>query len=109
MRHSSSHTLGGSLPATIFDTILPVIKADGLGAACNPLTRCCLVAITVPGAGQPLANQVAAALRPPPRHIPLLKQSEAILSNFLTGLRWIAAQEVNLQPFINTIVTGQQQ
>ncbi len=99
---------GGIPPRYYFDTILPVIKANGLGAACNPLTRICLAAITVPGAGQPSAVQVAAPC-PPPRHIPLLEQSEAILSNFLMGLHWIVMPEVNLQPLINTIVAGQQQ
>jgi hypothetical protein len=99
---------GGIPPRYYFDTILPVIKANGLGAACDSLTHFCLAAIMVPGTGQPLAVQVAAPC-PPPRHIPLLEQSEAIFSNFLTGLCQIAAPEVNLQPLINTIVAGQQQ
>jgi hypothetical protein len=50
-----------------------------------------------------------AALLPPSRHIPLLKQAKAILALHLTGLHPIAAPEVNLQPLINTIIAGQQQ
>jgi hypothetical protein len=96
---------GGIPPCYYFDTILPVIKADGLGVACNSLTHFCLAAIRVHSAGQKLAVQVAAP-RPPPWHIPLLKQLVAILSNFLMGLGWIAAPDVNLQPLINTIVVG---
>jgi hypothetical protein len=55
---------GGIPPRYYFDTILPVIEADGLGAACDPLTRFCLAAITVPGAGQPSAVQVATPCPP---------------------------------------------
>jgi hypothetical protein len=99
---------GGVPPGYYLDTILPVIKADGMGAACDPLTQFCLAAITTPGAGLSSAVQVAAH-SPPTRHIPLLQQAEATLSSFLLGLRRIAVPEVNLQPLINTITAGQEQ
>jgi hypothetical protein len=99
---------GGVPPQYYFDMILPVIEADGLAAACELLTCFCLAAITIPEKGQPPMVQVGAP-RPMVRHVPLHKQAEAILSGFLTGLRHIAAPEVNLQPLINMIMAGQEQ
>jgi hypothetical protein len=99
---------GGIPPQYYFETILPVIKADGMAATCEPLTRFCLAVITTPGQGQVLAVQIAALL-PPSHHAPLLEQAEKFLALHLMGLRHIPAPEVNLQPLINTIIAGQQQ
>jgi hypothetical protein len=99
---------GGIAPRYYFETILPVIKADGMAATCEPLMRFCLAAVTTPGQGQVSAVQIAALL-PPGCHIPLLEQTKAILALHLMGLRRADAPEVKLQPLINTIIAGQQQ
>jgi hypothetical protein len=86
--------------------ILPLIEADGMAVACEPLTRFYLAAITTQAdAGSPVTID---ALRPPGRHVPLLEQASQILATHLTGLRRMTAPEVNLQPLINTIVAGQE-
>jgi len=78
-----------------------------MAVACEPLTRFCLAAVTAHvGEGSPITID---APRPPGRHVPLLEQASHILSTHLTGLRRMAAPEVNLQPLINTIVAGQEQ
>ncbi len=100
--------VGGIAPRYYFETILPVIKANGMAATCEPLTHFCLAVITTPGQGQVLAVQIAALL-PPSRHVPLLKQAKGILVSHLTGLCRIVVPVVNLQPLINTIIVGQQQ
>jgi hypothetical protein len=79
-----------------------------MAATCELLMRFCLAAITTPGQGQVSAEQIAALL-PPSRHAPLLKQAKGILASHLTGLHRVAAPEVNLQSLINTIIAGQQQ
>jgi hypothetical protein len=97
---------GGLPPRYYFDTIYPLIEADGMAAACEPLTRFCLAAITVhKNGGSPLTIE---APRSPGRHVPLLEQAAQILSTHLPGLRRMAAPEVNLQPLINTILAGQE-
>lgn len=99
---------GGITPRYYFDTILPVIEADGMADTCTPLTRFCQVAITTGGPNETSLIRVDAPV-PPRRHVPLLAQAEAILTHHLPGLRRVAQPEVNLQPLINTIVAGQQQ
>jgi hypothetical protein len=98
----------GIAPRYCFKTILPIIKADGMAATCEPLMRFCLAAITTPGQGQVLAVQIPALL-PPSHHVPLLEQAKGILALHLMGLCRVAMPEVNLQPLINTIIAGQQQ
>jgi hypothetical protein len=99
---------GGITPRYYFETILPVIKANGMAATCEPLTRFCLAAITTPGQGQVSVVHIAALL-PPSRQDPLLEQAKRIFALHLTGLCRVAVPEVNLQPLINTIIAGQQQ
>ena len=77
-----------------------------MAGTCDPLTRFCLVVITV-GPGQVSAVRIAAPA-PPGWHVPLLEQAVIVLSTHLTGLHRVALPEVNLQPLINTIVAGQQ-
>jgi hypothetical protein len=98
---------GGIPPRYYFDTILPLIEADGMAVACEPLTRFCLAAITTQADAESLVT--IDAPRPPGRYAPLLGQASQILATHLTGLRRLAAPEVNLQPLINTIVAGQEQ
>jgi hypothetical protein len=98
---------GGVPPRYYFETILPVIEADGMAVTCKPLTCFCLAAITG-GPGHVSAVQIAAPA-PPGWHIPLLEQSATVLATHLSGLHCVASPEVNLQLLINTIVAGQQQ
>ena len=54
---------GGIAPRYYFDTILPLIEADGMAVACEPLTRFCLAAVTAHvGEGSPITID---APRPP--------------------------------------------
>ena len=75
---------------------------------CEPLTHFCQVAITTAGPNETSLLKVDTPVAPQ-RHVPLLAQAEAILTHHLPGLRREAQADVNLQPLINTIVTGQQQ
>ncbi|KAL3816142.1 hypothetical protein ACHAXA_001629 [Cyclostephanos tholiformis] len=96
----------GITPRYYFDTILPLIEADGMAGACEPLTRFCLAAITIlAGTGSPVTID---SPRPPGRHVPLLEQASQLLAAHLTGLRRTTAPEVNLQPLINMIMAGQE-
>ncbi len=58
-------------PRYYFETILPVIEADGMSQTCMPLTHFCQVAITPPAVNDVLPLQVVAPA-PPFHHIPLL-------------------------------------
>jgi hypothetical protein len=63
---------GGIPPRYYCDTILPLIEDDGLAAACEPLTRFCLAAVTAHVGDDSLIT--IAAPRPPGRHVPLLNK-----------------------------------
>ncbi len=75
----------GVTPRYYFETMLPVIEADGMGQTCMPLTHFCQVAITRPAAGAASTIQVIAPLAPA-RHVPLLTQASAILHHHLPAL-----------------------
>ncbi len=77
---------GGVTPRYFVETILPVIKTDGMAATCEPLTHFCVAALTTPGQGQAPMVEIK-PLAPPVRHIPLFAQAEALLVDHLTGLR----------------------
>lgn len=99
----------GVTPRYYFETILPVIEADGMGHTCMPLTCFCQVAITRSALN---ANSILQVVPPvaPPRHVPLLTQASTILHHHLPALRGSnVGGGVNLQPLVNTIVAGQQQ
>ncbi len=99
----------GVTPRYYFETILPVIEADGMGQTCMPLTHFCQVAITRPAANATSTIQVIAPVAPA-RHVPLLVQASAILHHHLPALNaGGAGGGVNLQPLVNTIIAGQQQ
>jgi hypothetical protein len=100
----------GVTPRYYFETILPVIDADGMGQTCMPLTFFCQVAITQPAANTNSILQVVPPVAPP-RHVPLLTQATTnILHHHLPALSsGVAGGGVNLQPLVNTIVAGQQQ
>jgi hypothetical protein len=83
---------GGVTPCYFVETILPMIKMDGMAAACEPLTRFCLAALTTPGQGQAPTLKIE-PLAPPGRHVPLFAQAEALLVDHLTGLRRVAVPE----------------
>jgi hypothetical protein len=55
---------GGVTPWYYFDTILPVIKADGMANTCKPLTHFCLVAITTAGPHKTSLLQVDTPVSP---------------------------------------------
>jgi hypothetical protein len=76
---------GGVTPRYFVETILPLIKTDGMAATCEPLTHFCLAALTTPGQGQAPTVEIE-PLAPPGRHVPLFAQAEALLVNHLTGL-----------------------
>ena len=98
----------GVTPRYYFETILPVIEADGMGQTCMPLTYFCQVAITATAANPFSIVQVVAPIAPP-RHVPLLVQASAILHHHLPALHSGVGGNINLQPLVNTIVASQQQ
>ena len=98
----------GVTPRYYVETILPVTKAKGMATTCELLTQFCLVALTTPGQGQAPMVEID-PLTPLGCHVSLLKQVDALLVDHLTGLKQVGALEVNLQPLINTILSGQQQ
>ena len=99
----------GVTPRYYFETILPVIEADGMGPTCMPLTHFCQVAVTttVPGGSSPVEVQEPTS---PGRHVPLVTQAIEMLHHHLPALRTGggAVPNVDLQPLVNTIIAGQQ-
>ncbi len=77
---------GGVTPHYFVETILPVIKTDGMAATCEPLTHFCVAVLTTPGQGQAPTVEIE-PLAPPGRHVPLFAQAEALLVDHLTGLQ----------------------
>lgn len=98
----------GVTPRYYFETILPVIEADGMGPTCMPLTYFCQMAITTAAAGGVSPIQVVAPI-PPSRHVPLLTQAIEMLHHLLPALGTGGSKNIDLQPLVNTIVAGQQQ
>ena len=94
--------LEGITPHYYFETILPVIEADGLAVDCAPLTRFCQMAITRQTAnGAPLL-EVATPIAPR-RHVPLLTQAHGLLAHHLPALLTPSGAPVNLQSIVDTI------
>ncbi len=98
----------GISPRYYFDTILPVIEADGMGPTCMPLTYFCQMAITTTMAGGVSPIQVVEPT-PPGRHAPLINQAIAMLHHHLPSLVTGGGRNIELQPLVDTIVAGQQQ
>ena len=74
--------LEGVTPRYYFETILPVMEADGLAADCAPLTRFCQIAITRHLMNGNSMLEVNSPV-PPHWHIALLTQAHGILSYHL--------------------------
>ena len=98
----------GVRPRYYFETILPVIEADGMGHTCMPLTYFCQMALTVTAGGGAPPVQVAAP-NVPARHVPLLIQAASMLHHHLPALSAGGGAPIDLQPLVNTITAGQQQ
>ncbi len=90
---------GGITPRYYFDTILPLIEADGMAVTCEPLTRFCLAAITIQADVE--SPVTIDAPRPLGHHVPLLKQAAQTLSAHLTGAMSVAGQEQRQQEQAN--------
>ena len=98
----------GVTPRYYFETIHPVIAADGMEQTCMPLTHFCQVAFTVAVAGGSSPIEVVAPATPA-RHVPLLSQAAALLHHHLPALGAGNGGGLNLTPLINTIAAGHQQ
>ena len=98
----------GVTPRYYFETILPVIEADGLGQTCMPLTQFCQMVFTMTAAGGLSPIQVVEPT-PPGRHVPLFTQAMELLHHHLPALGPGGVKNFDLQPLVNTIVAGQQQ
>ena len=97
----------GVTPRYYFETIHPVIAADGMEATCMPLTHFCQVALTRAAAGGTSPVEVVTP-NSPSRHVPLLSQAASLLHHHLPALS-TGGGGINLTPLVNTIVAGQQQ
>ncbi|KAL3815966.1 hypothetical protein ACHAXA_008925 [Cyclostephanos tholiformis] len=98
----------GVPPRYYFNTILPLIEADGMGQTCLPLTTFCQIAFTRSSPGGISHIQIVEPT-PPGRHVPLLRQAVEMLHHHLPALVAKGGQPFDLQPLVNTIVAGQHQ
>ncbi|KAL3823338.1 hypothetical protein ACHAXA_010473, partial [Cyclostephanos tholiformis] len=98
----------GVPPRYYFNTILPLIEADGMGQTCLPLTTFCQIAFTRSAPGGNSHIQIVEPT-PPGRHVPLLTQAVEMLHHHLPALVAKGGQPFDLQPLVNTIVAGQHQ
>ena len=98
----------GVTPRYYFETIHPVIAADGMEATCMPLTHFCQAALTIAAAGGSSPVEVVMPT-PPARHVPLLSHAATILHHHLPALTTGNGGGISLTPLVNTIVAGQQQ
>jgi hypothetical protein len=74
----------GMPPCYYFDTILPLLEADGTAGACIALTKYCQMAITVTTRGESTLQVVSP--NPPARNVNLLTQAYHLLRHYFPSL-----------------------
>ncbi len=74
----------GIPPHYYFDTILPLLEADGKVGACIALTKYCQMAITITAGGESTLQVVP--LTPPASNVTLLMQSHLLLHHYFPTL-----------------------
>ncbi len=74
----------GMPPCYYFDTILPLLEADGTTGACVALTRYCQMAITVTAGGESTLQVVSP--NPPAHNVNLLMQAYHLLRHYFPSL-----------------------
>ncbi len=74
----------GMPPHYYFDTILPLLEADGTAGACVALTKYCQMAITITARGESTLQVVQPT--PPARNVSLLMQSHLLLHHYFPTL-----------------------
>jgi hypothetical protein len=72
--------LNGVPPRYYFDTILPLLEADGTAGACVALTKYCQMAITVTTRGESTLQVVSP--NPPAHNVNLLTQAYHLLCHY---------------------------
>ncbi len=85
-------------PRYYFDTILPLLEADGTAGACAALTKYCQMAITVPARGESTLQVVPPT--PPACNVTLLMQSHLLLCHYLPSLLGAQPPTHDLQPLV---------
>jgi hypothetical protein len=96
---------GGIPPHYYFDTILPLMEADGTAGACIALTKYCQMAITVTAGGESTLQVVTPT--PPARNATLLMQSHLLLHHYFPTLLGTQPPIHDLQPLVAHLTTYQ--
>jgi hypothetical protein len=81
-----------------FDTILPLLEADGTAGACIALTKYCQMAITVTTGWESTLQVVPPT--PPARNVTLLMQSNLLLCHYFLTLLGAQPPTHDLQPLV---------
>lgn len=100
---------GGISPRYYFETILPLIEADGNEAAMLPLTRTVQIALTRHAAGNDTSALQVVQPACPPRNAPLTIQKQRLLKTFFPQLDPASAASAAIQPIAHGILSLHQQ
>jgi hypothetical protein len=95
----------GIPPRSYFDTILPLLEADGIAGACVTLTKYCQMAIAVTARGESTLQVVPPT--PPARNVTLLMQIHLHLCHYLPTLLGAQPPTHDLQPLVVHLTTYQ--
>ncbi len=88
----------GIPPWYYFDTILPLLEADGTAGACVALTKSCQMAITVTAGGE--STLQVDPPTPPARNVILLMQSHLLLHHYFPTLLGTQPPIHDFQPLV---------
>ncbi len=91
-------------PCYYFDTIPPLLEADGTAGACIALTKYCQMAITVTAGGESTLQVVQPT--PPARNVSLLMQSHLLLCHHVPTLGTQPPTN-DIQPLVAHLTTYQ--
>jgi hypothetical protein len=95
----------GIPPRYYFDTILPLLEADGTAGACVALNKYCQMAIIVTARGGSTLQVVPPT--PPAHNVTLLTQSNLLLRHYFPTLLGAQPPTHDLQPLVAHLTTYQ--
>jgi hypothetical protein len=88
----------GIPPRYYFNTILPLLEADGTAGACVALTKYCQMAITVTAGGESTLQVIPPT--PPAHNVTLLTQSHLLLRHYFPTMLGAQPPTHDLQPLV---------